>query len=177
MVLVARARRGEAAALEALARRYLRAAYAMALAVVRNVADAEDLAQEALMGAFQRLDQCRDPARFAPWLVQGVRHRALNQLRQGRIRAALLRSAVRGEAAEAEAAHTGLRRRLLAALEQLTATQREVVLLHDLESWTHGEIAAALDISEVMSRQHLFVARRALREHLGNDSHKELGHG
>lgn len=176
-VLVARARHGEVAALETLARRYLRAAYAVALAIVRNVADAEDLAQEALMGALQRLDQCRDPSRFAPWLLQGVRNRALNQIQQGKSRAALLDGVVHGEAVEADATRVLLRRRLLVALEHLTATQREVVLLHDLEAWTHGEIAAALDMSEVMSRQHLFVARRALREHLQDDSNKEPGHG
>ena len=62
-----------------------------------------------------------------------------------------------------------LRRKLVAALEQLTPVQREVVLLHDLESWTHAEIARALEISEVMSRQHLFVARKAMREWLGDE--------
>ncbi|XXF74876.1 RNA polymerase sigma factor [Myxococcaceae bacterium GXIMD 01537] len=176
-VLVARARAGEVAALESLARRYLRAAYAVALAVVRNTADAEDLAQEVLMGALQRLEQCRDPARFAPWVLQSVRNRALNQVQQGKLRAALLEGAVRGEAVEADATRVLLRRRLLAALEHLNPTQREVVLLHDLEAWTHGEIARALDISEVMSRQHLFVARRVLREHLKDEFNKEPGHG
>jgi RNA polymerase sigma-70 factor (ECF subfamily) len=174
--LVARARRGEAAALEALVRRYLRPAYAVALAILRNVADAEDLAQEALMGALQRLDQCRDPTLFARWLLQSVRHRALNQLRQGRVRTALLDRVVPGEAVEADTNNVSIRQELLAGLEQLTAIQREVVLLHDLEAWTHKEIASSLEISEVMSRQVLFVARRALREHLSN-SQKESCHG
>jgi DNA-directed RNA polymerase specialized sigma24 family protein len=62
-----------------------------------------------------------------------------------------------------------LRRRLVGALGQLGPVQREVVLLHDLESWTHAEISAAIGISEVMSRQHLFVARRVMREWLGDD--------
>ncbi len=117
-VLVARARRGEAAALETLARRYLRAAYAVALAVLRTTADAEDLAQEALMGALQRLDQCRTPERFASWLFRSVRHRAFNQLQQRKVRAALLNGAVRGESAEADAAQVWLRQRLLASLKE-----------------------------------------------------------
>ena len=62
--------------------------------------------------------------------------------------------------------NTGLRRRLLDALETLSVPQREVVLLHDLEGWTHAEIAAALELSEVNCRQHLFTARRALRRQL-----------
>jgi RNA polymerase sigma-70 factor (ECF subfamily) len=175
--LVSRARGGNAAALEALVRRYLRAAYAVALAIVRNPADAEDVAQESFMTALQRLDQCRDSSRFAAWLLQGVRHRALNQVAQSRTRAALLDRRACSEAVEANAIGVLLRRRLLAALEHLTPVQREVVLLHDLDAWTHGEIGAALDISEVMSRQHLFVARRALRQFLLDDSQKEPVHG
>jgi DNA-directed RNA polymerase specialized sigma24 family protein len=41
--------------------------------------------------------------------------------------------------------------------------------LHDLENWTHKEIAEALDISEVHSRQHLFQARQILRAKLGGE--------
>ena len=59
-----------------------------------------------------------------------------------------------------------LRDRLLAALARLTPVQREVVLLHDLDGATHAEIAEALGLSEVNCRQHLFVARRALRGEL-----------
>jgi RNA polymerase sigma-70 factor (ECF subfamily) len=163
--------------METLARRYLRPAFSVALAVVRNVADAEEIAQESLMASLQRLEQCRDPARFAPWLLQGVRNRALNRLEQNRVRAEDADGVVRGEAAGSDGADVLLRQKLLEALEQLGAAQREVVLLHDLEGWTHGEIAAALDISEVMSRQHLFVARRIMREHLGQGQREDPGHG
>jgi len=166
--LVIRARRGDAPAREALVRRYLRPAYAVALSVVRNVADAEDLAQDALVAALGRLDQCREPERFAGWLFQGVRNRAMNQIEQRQTRRGLLDEVPRGEWVEGAAPPVLLRRRLVGALERLRPVQREVVLLHDLESWTHAEIAAALGISEVMSRQHLFVARKAMREWLGD---------
>ena len=167
--VVEQARRGDAAAREALVRRYLRPAYAVALAIARNVADAEDLAQDALVAALDRIDQCREPERFAAWLFQGVRNRALNQAEQRRTRAALADAVPRGESEAPRARDVVLRLRLVAALERLTPAQREVVLLHDLEGWTHGEIAGALGISEVMSRQHLFVARRAMREWLGDE--------
>jgi RNA polymerase sigma-70 factor (ECF subfamily) len=49
------------------------------------------------------------------------------------------------------------------------------VLLHDLEGYKHREIAEALGLSEVASRQHLFTARGKLRELLGQPSRKELG--
>jgi RNA polymerase sigma-70 factor (ECF subfamily) len=167
--LLARARRGDATAREALVRRYLRPAYAVALSVVRNPADAEDLAQDGLVAALGRLDQCREPDRFAAWLFQGVRNRALNHVTQRRNRADLLDHVPRGEGQEGSAEQLLLRRQLLGALERLRPVQREVVLLHDLESWTHAEIAGALEISEVMSRQHLFVARKAMREWLGDE--------
>ena len=60
-----------------------------------------------------------------------------------------------------------LRQRLEAALAELTAVQRAVVLLHDLEGYRHREIAEELHIPEGTVRSHLFLARRALRERLG----------
>jgi RNA polymerase sigma-70 factor (ECF subfamily) len=52
-------------------------------------------------------------------------------------------------------------------MTRLNAAQREVLLLHDLEGWTHNEIAARLDISVLMSRRHLSDARKRLRAVLG----------
>jgi len=69
-----------------------------------------------------------------------------------------------------------LRRELEFALSELGETRREVVLLHDLEGWKHRDIAEALEISEGMSRQHLMVARRTLRERLGMEFLKEHAH-
>ena len=134
--LVVRARRGDEPAMEALAHRYLRASYAVALSVLRHPADAEDVSQEALLTALRCLDQCRDPARFAAWLFQSVRHRALKQITHRRIRARHADEVERGAVVEADGERVVLRHRLLTALELLTPTQREVVLLHDLEGWT-----------------------------------------
>ena len=60
-----------------------------------------------------------------------------------------------------------LRGRLLAALESLPPSQREVVLLHDLEGWRHREIADLLGTSEGAVRVRLHEARRRLRAALG----------
>ncbi|HYV48474.1 MAG TPA: RNA polymerase sigma factor [Myxococcaceae bacterium] len=163
-VLVARALRGNAAATEQLVRRHLRAAVAVALAVVGDPFEAEDVAHDAFVLAFQRLETCREPERFAGWLMQIVRHRALNTVLQGKARRASADALPAGEEPRApEASRLALRQALAAGLDQLTDTQREVVLLHDLQGLTHAEIGAALQISEVMSRQHLFQARKALR--------------
>ena len=123
-VLIARAKRGDARSLEALVRRYLRPAFAVALALLRNVADAEDLAQEALMVALQRLEQCRDPDRFAPWLLTSIRHRAINQLHQRTFRDRMVDGDGRNQGVEASAARMDLRQRLISALEELTTVQQ-----------------------------------------------------
>jgi DNA-directed RNA polymerase specialized sigma24 family protein len=56
-----------------------------------------------------------------------------------------------------------LRTRLLAALSRLKPIQREIVLLADVEHWSHERIASATGVSVLMSRRHLSDARRALR--------------
>ena len=165
--LVRAARRGDAAATEELIRRHLRAAYAVALAVLNRPADAEDIAQDAFLVAIERLDECRDPARFSGWLVQIVRHRALHAVDKRRLRDPVDEA---GEiVAHVPASDVVLRGHLLAALATLTPVQREVVLLHDLDGWTHAEIADALGLTENNCRQHLFTARKALRARLEAD--------
>jgi RNA polymerase sigma-70 factor, ECF subfamily len=173
--LVIRARRGELAAIEELARRHFRASYAIALAVLGRSMDAEDVAQEALIAALEHLDDCRDPARFSGWLVQIVRNRALHALEKR-----ALRDPVGPHVDTATTEGTSdvvLRARLLAALSDLSVVQREIVLLHDLDGWTHAEIAGALGLTETNCRQHLFTARRTLRAALSDLYREEKRHG
>jgi RNA polymerase sigma-70 factor (ECF subfamily) len=175
--LVHRAQRGEANAFSELVHAYLRPAYAIALSVVGRPADAEDVAQEAVLKAFQSLDTCREPEHFPAWLFQIVRNRARNFLDSRRLRDVAPEGAkiLQFVATPSEAA--GMRESLLSALADLDADKRAVVLLHDLENWTHAEIAESLDISEVHSRQHLFKARQILRMKLSGDLPLEGNHG
>lgn len=169
--LVLRAKRGDGEAFAGLARAFLRAAYAVALGVVGRPADAEDVAQEAFVVALERLETCRQPARFGAWLLTIVRTRALNWLDRRRLRDVPAEDRLVDRAVDPPPPERGdERRRLLGALAVLAPVAREVVLLHDLEGWTHGEIADALAISEVMSRQHLFQARKTLRRELGDQA-------
>ncbi len=152
--------------------RFLRAAYAVALAIVGRPADAEDVAQDAFVSALQQIGSCREPERFAGWLLQIVRNRALNWLDRRRLRDVPREEArVREEASAPSVA--GMQGPLIEALAALSPVQREIVLLHDLEDWSHAEIAQAIGCSEVMSRQHLFQARRILRGLLDGEEHPE----
>lgn len=169
--LVERAREGDPAAFEALVRRYLRAAYVAALAVVAEPADAEDVCQDAFISALERLEDCRHPDRFAAWLLRIVRNRAHSHRRFLEVRrAAPLRDDAHAAPAAASPAHAAecseLRSQLREKLDTLPAVQREVLLLHDLEGWRHREIAELLGLPEGTVRAHLSYARRAMRERL-----------
>jgi RNA polymerase sigma-70 factor, ECF subfamily len=170
--LVRRALRGEAEAFTDLVRAYLRPAYSVALSVLGRPADAEDIAQDAFMKAFASLESCREPEHFAAWLFQIVRNRARNLLDSRRLRDVASDEGKVLEFARPAPEAAGMRDALLSALAELDDDKRSVVLLHDLENWTHAEIAQTLNISEVHSRQHLFRARQILRTKLDGDLSK-----
>ena len=151
-------------------RRHWRATYAVAFAVMHNVMDAEDVTQDAMVRALERLEECRDAAKFGSWLGQIARRRALNALEARRVRGAELvadDSATSGADAVRESELRELRGALVAALEKLTPIQRNVELLHDHDGRTHKEIGEIVGCSEGMSQQHLFAARKVLRRELG----------
>jgi RNA polymerase sigma-70 factor, ECF subfamily len=149
----------------------MRACYAVALAVVGRQADAEDVAQDAVLLALERVDSCREPEKFVAWLLQIVRNQARNALDRRKLRDVPANDVSAEQGAESSGSDDVLARgRLLAALSSLTPVRREIVLLHDLEGWTHPEISEALGMSELSSRQHLFQARRELRERLGDEA-------
>lgn len=168
--LVRRARRGDAQAFDALVRRHLRAAYAVALGRTGEPADAEDLCQDAFLAALQRLEDCREPEKFGAWLLTIVRNRAADLRRSQAVRAALplddADGVQGGESPLREAERMELRRDLEAALAGLSRLQRDVVVLFDLEGYSHREIAARLGVSEGAARVHLHHARRAVRRRL-----------
>ena len=168
--LVRQAREGRTDAFAALVARSLRAAYAVALAHTGDPHDAEDVAQDAFVVALERITQCREPDRFAGWFLEIVRNRALNHVRARTVRqTAPLESAAHAASEggpEQDAERAALRGDLLDAIALLDPVRREVLLLHDVEGWRHGEIAARLGFAEGTARYHLHEARRAMRERL-----------
>ncbi|MEX1182694.1 MAG: sigma-70 family RNA polymerase sigma factor [Gemmatimonadota bacterium] len=177
--LVHRSLDGDRAAFEILVRRHLRAAYAVALAELADTQDAEDAVQDSFITAVERLEDCRDPNAFGAWLRQIVRNRARSVRRRERVRQSdSLDSALRATSADdprRDLERSDAKRRLENALAELTSVQRQVVLLHDLEGFRHREIAAELKLPEGTVRSHLFLARRALRELLGEQTEPEQG--
>lgn len=177
--LVRRSRRGEDVAFGELVRRYARAAYSVALSVTGGHEDAEDAAQEAFVVALDKLDECRDPGRFAGWLLTIVRNRSRNLMCHEALRKTetipfSLPSRAPGPERSREQA--ALRDRLTKAVQQLSEVQREVLLLHDLEGWKHREIAERLEMPPGTVRSHLHYARKRVRSLLapaGSDGREE----
>ena len=175
--LVRRARAGDGDAFGLLVRRHLAAAHAAAFAVHRDPADAEDACQDAFVSALRRLEDCKPEEKFRPWLLAIVRNRAIDLRRRRQVRMAdSLDEIGEGSAPPTraggplhDAERADARKHLAAALATLTDVRREVVLLHDLEGWSHREIGQHLGLAEGTVRAHLFWARRDLRKRLSGE--------
>jgi len=147
-------------------------AYRVARGVLRNTADAEDVAQEALLRAYRKFDRLRDRNRFRAWLVRIAFRLALDRLRSGKRRE--LRDTLWSQpqrqppAATAEnlAASTEFQVHLESALAELPEKLRLVLLLAAMEGHTIDEIAATLGISAGTVKSRIFYARKQLAEKL-----------
>ena len=157
------AQQGSESAFAALVRLHHRRAYAVARAIVLSHEDAEDAVQEGFLHAYRALDRFRSDQPFGAWLNRIVANAALDLVRRRKVRDAdelpdnvALPFRDPGEADE-------LRNRLSQALTRLTERQRAVIVLHDVEGFTHGEIGGMLGIPEGTARSDLHHARAALR--------------
>jgi RNA polymerase sigma-70 factor (ECF subfamily) len=147
-------------------------AYRVARGVLRNTADAEDVAQEALLRAYRRFDRLRDRNRFRAWLVRIAFRLALDRLRSGKrreLRDTLWSQPERQPTAatvEDIAASSEFQAHLENALAELPKKLRLVLLLAAMEGHTTEEIAAMLNISTGTVKSRIFYARRQLAEKL-----------
>lgn len=166
-VLVVRAQDGDPAAFESLVKRHIRAAHAVALAVLGEMSDADDAVQDGFMSAMQHLGSCAPAEKFRAWLLTIVRNRAYDLKRRGRVRTVEMleedTAHTRAPSPLEMAEHAELNVRLSAAIATLTDTQREVLMMHDVEGWKHADIASLLGLAESTVRVHLLHARRKLR--------------
>ena len=166
--LVSLARNGDERGFAGLVRLHQRRAYIVARSIVMTHEDAEDAVQEGFLRAYQALDRF-DPAQaFGAWLNRIVANAALDLARRRKVRNAeeiseSIPSAFRDPAESGE-----LRERLEAALAKLPDRARSVIVLHDIEGFTHAEIGEMLSIPGGTARSDLHHARQKLRVLLGN---------
>ena len=176
--LVRRVRDGDSDLFYELVRPYERRVYSAAFAILRNSADAEDAAQEAILKAFRHIKQFRAESRFSTWLIQI----AVNEARMRRRRN-------HGEVMEPIADRPDeagnyvprdfadwreipsetlerkeIREKLTEALASLGEIYREVFVLRDMQHLSIEETAEALKISTASVKTRLLRARMMLRD-------------
>jgi RNA polymerase sigma-70 factor, ECF subfamily len=164
--LVRAAQRGDREAFGGLVRMHRERAYAVARAIVTSHEDAEDAAQEGFLNAYRALARFRPDQPFGAWLHRIVANAALDLTRRRKVRATEVIPASIPMPFRDPAEADELRRRIVSGLEALTARQRAVIVLHDVEGFTHGEIGAMLGMPEGTARSDLHHARTALRRAL-----------
>jgi RNA polymerase sigma-70 factor (ECF subfamily) len=168
--LVERARRGDPAAFEELVVSYQSIAFRTAFVIAGDAADAEEAAQDAFVKAHRALRRFRSGEPFRPWLLAIVANEARNRRRtRGRRTTLALRATepeVSAEDPEATTLARERRERLLTAVEQLRADDRDVLACRYFLELSEEETAAALGVARgtVKSRTHRALAR--LREGL-----------
>jgi RNA polymerase sigma-70 factor (ECF subfamily) len=153
-------RNGYQDAFRHLVRRYQQRALAHARALTGNDADAADAAQEAFVDAFRNVDRFEPGHDFYPWFYVLLRNRCIKQrTRRGtRQESGMLPDRPASAPVSVEQALD-----LRAALEQLDASDRELILLKHLDGWTYDEIASRLEIPRGTVMSRLFTARRRLQ--------------
>ena len=171
---------GEIQLYHELIRPYERSVYVMALSYMKSEADAEDVAQEAFVRAFRKLESFRAESKFSTWLISITINEARTRLRRQAlvrmepldqlpdedksISPALLRDwrEIPSEAVEREE----VRNLIQLAVGQLPDIYREVFLLRDVEELTISETAGALNISVPSVKVRLHRARMMLQKQL-----------
>src|SRR6266851_3004507 len=163
-----------------LIRPYERSVYVMAFSMLRNEAEAEDVAQEAFLRAFRKLDTFRADSKFGTWLVSITLNEARSRLRrrqivkmesldvpaeeQGHVTPALLRDwrEIPSEALERKEIRLVLRQ----AIEELPEIYRETFILRDVEELSVNEAAETIGIGVGAVKVRLHRARMMLQKRL-----------
>lgn len=164
--LVREAQGGSEAAFATLVHSHMRRAYAVARAICATHEDAEDAVQDGFLHAYRALERFRPEQAFAAWLNRIVANAALDIGRRRKVRDADSLPETLSVPQFDPSERSELRGRLGLALEVLPNRQRSVLVLHDVEGYTHGEIGTMLGIPEGTARSDLHHARASLRERL-----------
>lgn len=163
-VLIARAKAGDVAALEELYRAFETPVYNLARRILRSPEDAEDVLQETFLELLRSIKSYRGEGQLWAWIRRIASSKALMRIRRDRVRA----EEEFDEELASGAAPVGvpLQIDLERAFEQLSATARAVVWLHDVEGYTHEEIAEMMGKTVSFSKSQLARAHARLRRTL-----------
>lgn len=183
--LIRRARQGDAGAFETLFQTHKMRVYSLCLRMTNNVAEAEDLVQDAFLQVFRKLATFRGDSAFSTWLYRIAMNTVLMHFRR--------RSLSRVSLDECHASHDGdrpVRREygtrdgrletsvtriaLVRAISKLPEGYRAIFLLHEVEGYQHCEIADLLGCSVGTSKSQLHKAKLRIRDILAQTSTIQL---
>jgi RNA polymerase sigma-70 factor (ECF subfamily) len=169
--LIGAARGGDRYAFDELVRRTFVDTFTLARRITGNEEDARDVVQEAYLRAWRSIGQFRGDAAFSTWLYRITANAAASHVRKRRRqRAEPLDDSPepverRPEAQPAGSAESGeVLARIAAALDELPAKLRAVVVLKDVYDLPHEAIAEELGITVAAAKVRLHRARRKLRD-------------
>jgi RNA polymerase sigma-70 factor (ECF subfamily) len=162
--LISRVLAGEPQAERELYDLHVDRVYRLAYRLAGDADQASDFTQETFIRVFEKLATFRGEAALSTWITSiaysvvfnGMRKRRRVESREADLTDAIPQPLV-------PAADPDLRNRLAGAVDSLPNGYRTVFLMHDVEGYTHQEIAAALGIQEGTSKAQLFRARARLR--------------
>jgi len=180
MELVRRARHGDLQAYDDLVKRYQERIYATIYHMTSNHEDANDLAQDAFIKAYQALKSFKGGSTFYTWLYRIAVNKTINFLKQRKNRTHMslndldfnaehdpdLMALISDNTPRRAAGLTELQEKLNAALLKLSEPHRLVVVLHDVQGQSHEEIAKVMDCNIGTVRSRLFYARQQLQSYL-----------
>jgi RNA polymerase sigma-70 factor, ECF subfamily len=179
--LIRRVCDGNAEAFEELVRPYERLVYGTAMSILKNQGDAEEVAQEAVLKAFSKLSTFRAECKFSTWLVQITYNEAKTRLRKDRRH---LYESLDDQQQEPGGDYwpkdfadwrpipsellekNEVREALQNAINSLTPTYREIVVLRDVQNLSIKEVGIILGLSEGTIKTRLHRARLLLRDAL-----------
>jgi len=175
-LILARAQDGDHAAFAQIYATHKRRVYSLCLRMLGNIAEAEDLTQEAFLQLHRKIATFRGDSAFSTWLHRLTINVVLMHLRRKGLNLISLDEAQDPTsehgphrsfgAQDTRLAGTLDRMTLEKAVEDLPAGYRLIFVLHDIEGYEHNEIASLLDCSIGNSKSQLHKARMKLRDAL-----------
>ncbi len=179
--LLEKAKAGDVESFEILIQAVRQKAYQIALSYLKNQEDAEDALQDSLLKIYRGLSRFQETSRFSTWVYRVVVNTCLDHIKKNKRQKDRILSfsgedreenpfdavsMLRDESAEPER-HMLQKEKtqiILACLERIAPSLREVVVLRDVQGFSYGEIAQILDVSEGTVKSRLSRARQAVKE-------------
>jgi RNA polymerase sigma-70 factor (ECF subfamily) len=163
--VIRRCQDGDTKAMEEIYTDYKSSLFNLTYRYTRNLTSAEDLLQDIFIKIFTRINKLRSPEAFHAWVYRTAINACISSTRKsGRRKHISLNEMDNLDKSEAD--HIHIRLDMERVVSMLPPKQKAVFLLHDVQGFTHEEIAQVMKWSEGTSKSQLFRARMKIREHL-----------